>query len=429
MTVWLITVGEPLPGRKERLHRTGLFADYLACRDNEVIWWTSSFDHFNKKHIFDRDTTVNVKKNLQLEILHGSGYKRNVSLARIKDHRQIAEKFSKKSRSIGVVPEIIVAALPTIELCVEAVRFGHEKNVPVVLDMRDMWPDIFAKHVPVGFRWLASIALRSIDKATKSACGQATAITGITEKFVDWGLSKAGRMRNEYDEHFPMSYVHQPAPPDDLLLAEKFWREKGIDRDKGQFIVSFVGTIGYQFDLDLVVLAARELERRGADIQFVICGAGERLNHYHKVCKHDRNILLPGWINAAQIQVLLRLSRVGLNPLLERVDLMSTLNNKAVEYFSAGLPVISTPDRGLLRDFLLNEECGMSVDAGHYMDLADLLLHLQSDTAKLEALAFNARRVYEEKFRPEVVFHEMSEYLDRVVRHHRKLHPESALSV
>ena len=55
----------------------------------------------------------------------------------------------------------------------------------------------------------------------------------------------------------------------------------------------------------------------------------------------------PGWVDAAKIFVLMRRSAVGLDPLPDRYDFLATINNKAIEYMSAGLPVISSPDRGV----------------------------------------------------------------------------------
>ena len=151
MNVWLVTIGEPVPireGSRDRLHRTGYFARFLADRGHEVAWWTSTFDHFRKRHWFDEDTTVELGTGLKARLLHGCGYRSNISLARFHDHRQIAKKFAHHARAAAAAPDIIVSALPTIELCLESVAYGRRRGVPVVLDMRDMWPDIFVDTVP-----------------------------------------------------------------------------------------------------------------------------------------------------------------------------------------------------------------------------------------------------------------------------------------
>ena len=51
MKVWIVSTGEPLPidGENVRLRRMGSLAEYLVKRGNEVVWFSSSFEHY-KKH-------------------------------------------------------------------------------------------------------------------------------------------------------------------------------------------------------------------------------------------------------------------------------------------------------------------------------------------------------------------------------------------
>ena len=93
--IWLITVGEPLPlpGRRERPWRTGLLAEELASRGHEVLWWTSTVDHLTKSFFVDGQPSVEVSDRLTIQFLRGVLYTRNVSLARLRNHRQIGRAF------------------------------------------------------------------------------------------------------------------------------------------------------------------------------------------------------------------------------------------------------------------------------------------------------------------------------------------------
>ncbi len=140
MRIWLVTIGEPIPvqeGKRDRLHRTGHFARFLADRGHEVVWWTSTFDHFRKKHLFDEDTTLSMDNRLQIRLLHGCDYSTNVSLARFRNHRQIGRKFARLAREEENRPDVIVSGLPTIELCAESVKYARDRGVATVLDVRD----------------------------------------------------------------------------------------------------------------------------------------------------------------------------------------------------------------------------------------------------------------------------------------------------
>jgi glycosyltransferase involved in cell wall biosynthesis len=418
MKIWLATIGEPLPvqgGAQDRLHRTGYLARFLAKHGHDVTWWTSTFDHVRKRHWFSDDASVQDGPRLKIELLHGRGYRSNVSLARFRDHREIGAKFAQRIRQVDAVPEIIVAALPTIELCAESVAYGRQFQVPVVLDMRDMWPDIFVNVAPRPLRPLARRLLRPLFRAAREACAGATAITGITDAFVNWGLERGNRQRTALDRSFAMGYASTAPEPDAVRQAEAFWDRQGLTGDGSQWLACFFGTFGRQFDLDTVLEAARETERRGKPIRWVLCGSGDRLEHYRQRSRGLGNVVLPGWVDAAAIYVLMRRAKVGLDPLPARFDFLATINNKAIEYLSASLPIVSSPAAGVLAELLSREQCGRSYAQGDAIGLADLLSRLYDDTAERQRLAANAGRVFGNCFRAENVYGDMMAYFGTVV--------------
>jgi glycosyltransferase involved in cell wall biosynthesis len=417
--VWLVTIGEPVPvgeGAHDRLHRSGYFASFLAEHGHQVTWWTSTFDHMRKRHRFDDDRTVQVGQRLQIRLLHGCGYRSNISLARIRDHAQIAGKFARLAGEEAAPPQIIVAALPTIGLCQESVEFGRRRGVPVVLDMRDMWPDIFVDSAPRPARPLARLMLSGMFRRARAACAEATAIIGITEAFVEWGLKRGGRKRSELDRAFPMGYVAGPPAAEKIAAAEKFWDQQGIASGGDRPTACFFGTLGRQFDLETVIAAARVLQTRGSKLRFVLCGTGDRFEHYRQSAADLANVMFPGWVDAAAIHVLMRRSAFGLDPLPGRYDFLATINNKAIEYLSAGLPVISSPRKGVLAELLATERCGLSYDIGDAAGLVELAVRLEQEPGLRERLAENARQLFARSFAAEKVYGEMMEYLEKIVR-------------
>ena len=81
MNIWLVTIGEPVPvreGVRDRLHRTGYFAHLLAKNGHNVIWWTSTFNHFLKQRLFDNDTFLSINERLKIKLIHSCGYGNNV---------------------------------------------------------------------------------------------------------------------------------------------------------------------------------------------------------------------------------------------------------------------------------------------------------------------------------------------------------------
>lgn len=421
MKIWLITIGEPVPvtsNNGDRLLRTGYFAQLLAEHGHEVVWWTSTFDHFRKVHHFTKDAEILVNPRLIIRLLHGGGYSSHASLKRIRDHRRIAAKFSSMAPQLPK-PDLLLCAYPTIELSLASVRYGLEHNVPVVLDIRDMWPDIFLDLVPHPLKSLAARFLWRKFEDAQTACAGATAITGITDAFVEWGLEKAGRPKTTLDRSFPMGYVSRLPSREKILDAEQFWDDQGITRDSDNFTVCFFGTLGRLQDLEVELRAANILREVEKPFYFIICGAGDYLDHFRKIAAANPKVVFPGWVDAAEIHVLMRRSKVGLDPMPDRYDFLATINNKAIEYLSAGLPVISSPDRGVLSELLKKHQCGLSYPQGDAEALVKLFLRLSQDPSVLRRMSENAARLYKEKFVAEKVYGEMMEYLLEIAEKHK----------
>jgi glycosyltransferase involved in cell wall biosynthesis len=416
MKVWLVTIGEPLPlgiSVDDRLHRTGQFARFLASSGHSVVWWTSTFDHFRKQHHFAKDTTLTVAPGLNIRALRGCGYSRNISMSRFRDHITIARKFALAAAE-SETPDVILAALPTVELCRACVEHGVRRGVPVVLDMRDMWPDIFVDAVPRPIRPMARLVLAPLYRQARRACASAIAIIGITEEFVDWGLSRGRRARGPLDRAFPLAYDATVPPVEKRARAERFWDDHGVHKKEATLTVCYFGSIGIQLDLTHIVEAARSLSNRKQPVRFVLCGRGERLEEYRRRAQGLDNVLFPGWVDGAQIWSLMRRSSAGLDPLPARYDFLATINNKAVEYLSAGLPVISSPQGGVLSDLLRTESCGLSYSAGSTDELVGILGHLQTDPAALAGMSVRAQEVFDREFSAEAVHVRMTKYLTEV---------------
>lgn len=421
MYISLVTIGEPLPmdGKNIRLHRAGMFVEFLVSRGHCVVWWTSTFDHINKKNRYAQDTTIEINDRYRIKLLHALEYKKNVSIQRFLNHRGIAAKFTRLAET-EPKPDIILSSLPTLELCLSAAKYGQAQKVPVVLDVRDLWPDIFLDLVPAPMRGLARIPLYPMFVTLKSACASSTAIIGLTPDFVDWGVRCANRRRTYLDKDFPMGYPDAQPGSKAIREAEKFWADRGLaDGSDDTFLACFFGTMGRQFDLETIIAAARKLSGGDRRFQFVLCGDGDNFAYYRELARGCDNITFPGWVNAEQIWVLMRMSKVGLAPYLNTQNFIINLPNKPVEYLSAGLPIVSSLS-GVLQELLCSARCGVTYTDHDPGSLASSLADLYDHPEHLREMSSNAHAIYREKYVAEKVYTDLMGHLELVRDNYRK---------
>ena len=410
MRAWLITIGEPLPSDPgpPRLLRAGILASMMQTRGVEVTWWTSAFDH-QRKAMREGQAAI-APQGHRMELLRGEPYASSVSFARIRNHRQTAEDFVRRADGVAP-PDVVLCSYPTIELCEAAAAYGRRHRVPVVLDIRDLWPDIFLELAPRMLRGAARIALEGMFRASRRACADATAIIGTSEGFVNWGTRRAGRARRSWDRPFPLAYEMETPAAAALESARRYWDDAGIV--PGGATLCFFGTLSRQFDIPTVIEAARGLRDRS--IRFVLCGTGDRLEEYRASARDVPNVMFPGWVDAAAIRVLMERSLAGLAPYRAQWSFTMTLPNKPIEYLAGGLPVISSLP-GELAALLQREDCGLTYAEGDPRALAGAIDRVVSDRSMRKRLASNARRAHEREFVAEKVYARLIDYLREIVR-------------
>lgn len=423
MRIWLVNSGEPLPtdGGKERLHRTGLIAEALHKRGHEVVYWSGTFAHHRKSQRAGTDCTLGVAPGYSIKLLKGRLYLRNISFQRLINHRQIAGRF-RELAPLEPPPDIIHCAFPTIRLALEAVRYSAARGIPCVMDARDMWPDIFEEVLPPALRWLGRLACLPMRLSAKAVFRGATAVSGMTDPFRDWGLALAGRPPGKWDRSFPFGYVKPRLGPEEREKALAFWRAKGLPVKGGAFIACFLGTIGTQFDFSPLLEAVRRLSEGPAPVWLVMAGDGPRLEELRRATAGSSRILWPGWIRTPEILTLMELSSVGVAPYKATDAFIKSLPNKPVEYLAGGLPVIcSIP--GVLSELLAAGGCGLTVPPGDAGGWEEAFRALILDPGRRDTMAASAISLYEARFRSEKVYGELCDWLEELALHGRTLVP------
>jgi glycosyltransferase involved in cell wall biosynthesis len=417
MIIWLVTIGEPIPSVKNslRMHRTGIISRMIAeGTDHSLVWWTSTFSHSLKKHLYKEDKCVKINDNFKLFAIKGCGYKRNVSISRIVDHIQIATKFRSLARQESK-PDVIVAAFPTLRLCEAAIEYANENDIPVLLDYRDMWPEVFLDIIPKPLKSLARFLLEPLYKRTNRVFKYANGLIGITEEFLQLGLVKANRSKNGYDAVFPLAYLKNQFTSKDFDNALLFWKGIGVVNDENHLTICFFGTLGYQFDLDTVLDAAEILNNENANIRFILCGSGDKLDSYKQKSAGLSNVFLPGYMGAAQIAALLKMSDLGLCPYYPKQAFLNSFPGKAIEYMSSNVPLLSTLGDGILGDLINKNNIGFNYTSGCTDSLVETIRFINSNKSCLVNMRAKIEHIYKTNFDASQVYSNYIAHLSHVV--------------
>lgn len=408
MRVWLITVGEPLPtdSGDHRLLRTGYLAQFLGSHGHEVVWWTSNFNHAQKRRRYPHDACVCCWPNVVIKLLDAPGYSHNVSVARMLNHAIVARRFAAEA-PLSPKPDVILCALPTIELSEAAINYGRRLGVPVVLDVRDLWPDIIVDIFPRSLQLIARAALGYQFAKTRHAFQNASGLLAVSDSYLHWGLAYAGRSKGSRDAVIPIGYQRSTVDENEVARAEATLRSLGVDPKRR--VCWFIGSFGRTYDLGTIIEAARQLELDGVrDVQFVFSGSGDRKDAWTKQAAGLTNVIFTGWVDKPQIAFLSRISTIALQAYAKGAP--QGLANKLFEYLSAGLPILSSL-RGENEQILAEFGCGLTYAAGDPVDFFRKLNLLLNDRDMTERMKIAALELFDSKFRMEVICKRTEGYL------------------
>jgi len=418
MRVWLVQRAESTPhddGGARRLMRMGVLADFLQSKGHTVIWWTSAFDHVRHDYRFKESKRLEVKTNYSIQYLKCFGYKNNKSISRFIDNKVVSSEFTKEASKDINKPDVMLVATPSIELAQQAIHYANERNIPVFLDIRDLWPDVFRDYFPKFMGWFIDLVTIPMKKTLNQICMNSTAIIGITEEFVNWGVVHSGRRKSDSDKHFPMAYVRHMHDDTELKKAHTFWKKLGVNENSGDIIVLFLGTFTKSFNFETIFEAAKKLEVKNVPIKFIFCGVGAKEKNIGSSCAKYKNCTFAGWVNAAQIHVALKFSAIGIAPYIETPNFIDNIPNKPAEYMSEGLIVATSLTKGALFELLQEKKCGFSY--GEDSDiLAQYLLKLTENREELVIMQELANIAFEAQFNGDKIYEQLVSYLEDSVK-------------
>lgn len=412
MRVWIITVGEPLPTEavQKRPWRSGIIARLLAERGHDVVWWTSTVDHFDKTLHETGNVVTKVSDHLTIRFLHGRLYRKNISLDRFLNHWQIGRAFARLAPE-EARPDLILCSLPTLELSEEAVKYGKAMGVPVLLDVRDLWPDEFVSALPRALQPLGRFVFAPMFAQARRALRGATGIVAISQTYLNWAYALGRRQPGPFDRVFTHGY---PAPAhavaSDPVADAARLRALGVDPDRKGFW--FIGTFVGSIDLSTVIEAARALQQRD-DVQFVISGAGQDDARYRAEAADLNNLVFTGWVDRDDIAALSRHAYAGLGA-YKRGALMS-LTNKMFEYLAAGTPILLALP-GEAEQIIVGNGAGLAYEPGNPVSLVDQVAGLADDVALHSRLSARAGELFETQFSAERIYDALASFLEDTAR-------------
>ncbi len=191
----------------------------------------------------------------------------------------------------------------------------------------------------------------------------------------------------------PIKISVHPVGVDD----KEFYFDSAIPK-RSQFTVVFRGMFLPEAGADVVILAAKELERE--NIMFRIIGRGLLKKDIENLVKELNPSNLELITERLPIEDLRRSMlecHLSLGQLADHPRVDTTIPHKAFESMAMKIPYITGENKGVLEIIEDNKSCFV-VPKGDYKALAQKIIELRNKPEKLKEVAENAYNLYKQKF-------------------------------
>ena len=415
MLVWILQTGEPLNSDSSQLRpmRAINLSKFLASRGHKVEIISTRFFHQEKRF------RKNIKnKNIDgiIETLIDSpGYKSNISIKRLIDHHILSFNLLLNLLKRKEKPDIMFVGFPPIEWSLIAIFYSYLKSIPIVLDVKDLWPDIFWDKEEI--KPFKKEIIKFLFFPYRISCiliaSLSDYITGPTELIAKY-------LKDNYQKNFLSKIFKNRAPktfPSPIVppKEEEIIKLDILKTDPKECLnLLFIGSLMSVYDFKTIKESIEIISKKKIKLQLFIAGRGGSENYIKELFKHNENVNFLGWINRKQAIEISSNCHLALAPYKNIKNYELNLVNKYIDYMSLGLPVLS-PLKGFAFNLINKYEIGWNYPPKESSILAQVIIGIIERPHELKKRSSNAMRLFQTNYRYGIVYNELVDKLEQIV--------------
>ena len=373
MNIWIVN-HYAIPPSMGGLVRHYYFSKYLQKKGHNVKIFTSSKIHNTDINMI-KDKSLykeEMEDGVEYTFVRSRDYKGN-GLDRILNMIDTPFKIQKAMRCFykKEKPDVIYTSSPDLFVAFFALLFGKMHRIPVVVEIRDLWPESIVEYNGMSRKNPIIQILYQLEKwIYKKADQLIFTMEGGKEYIKDKGwdkkinLDKVNHVNNGVDLEEFAEDVKRYQIQDNDLEDEKFFK------------VIYVGSVRRANNIETLVNVGKELKQRGNDkIRIIICGDGTDRESLEKRCKTEglENVIFKGKVEKKYIPNILSKSNLNiLNYKQANTWKYGGSQNKQFEYLASGRPICSNVKMGY--SIIRTNDCGVEDNIISTKDYADVVL-------------------------------------------------------
>jgi glycosyltransferase involved in cell wall biosynthesis len=384
--IWLFNPYGPIPSEGWRDYRFSMLGKVLAKNGHTVVWWTANFSHHFKQFRSDGWVDVNVTPGFMIRLVPTVGYKRNISFKRLAFESLYSIRAFGRAKLedapdciIGVDPSQIVGLM-----CAKLAK--RDKRITLILDVFDLWPELFALAFPSFLRPIAPYALLPFTWMRKHNLNSAHGIATLCDAYLAMARSVAEEVCEQSSATFyngiDVTEFRAGLPSD----TEKATLTARLGKRNGDIWAVHAGTLGNNYDVATLLQTAARLEEKRSRVRIILIGDGPLRRGVEEFIssRQPTNLMYFKSVAHRELIKIYGICDIGICAYAPGSNV--GMPDKSYDYMAAGLPIVNSLS-GELETHLKRQEMGLQYTAGNASSLETALTALANDSGGRSAMS------------------------------------------
>lgn len=289
-----------------------------------------------------------------------------------------------------------VNGLSPITVALPAIKFKKKTNTPIIMNVQDLWPESVQYMLEINCK----LIIKPLDILVNYIYKKCDAILCSSKCFVD----KIANRKIAINKIFYWPQFAEIIETDASAMPQKV---------EGEFRIVFAGNIGEAQGLDIVIKAAKILEKDYPEIKWHLIGDGRDKDRLIKIAKQEsllETVIFIDRMSEKNAFAYIKSSDCAIITLKKNKLFELTVPAKLQTYLSAGIPIINTID-GEVKNIIAEAKCGYSSAGEDAVELSKSIMLLYNNSlTEREDMGINGKKYFDENYNENELMNTLENY-------------------
>ncbi|MDQ0413813.1 glycosyltransferase family 4 protein [Mesobacillus stamsii] len=377
-----------LPGETgNNRSRFKLICEMLAKEGYDVTIITSKFRELDRT--FRKENELYNSAPYKIVTLDEVGYYKNISFKRIYSMWSFTWSLKNFLKNTNEDYNLVYACVPGLDSALIAGKYANRKNIPFVIDVQDVWPEVMydlVLDVPI----ISNILFSPLQLMANKVYAMADGIMAVSKTYLE--IAERKNRKSGIKDYV---FIGTDIEEFELSVNENI---NVVDKPSDEFWIAYIGSLGHSYDIYTFIEGAKKASEKGINVRPIILGSGPLEKNFKEFAKRiGSNAYFTGWVDHAMMGSYLKKSDAVINAIKRKAP--QSITNKVGDYLSSGRPMLNGSLNLEFLELLNDYKFGFNYEpeSSESLYLAIEKIYRLSKKER-EQMGSNARRLAEEKF-------------------------------